>query len=65
MFNGQKIIPAVSNHQELKKFIQSDLAYGILMNFQLAQLPELVAEMKKNNKKVLIHSELIRGLIIR
>lgn len=62
MFNGQKIIPAVSNHQELKKFIQSDLAYGILMNFQLAQLPELVAEMKKNNKKVLIHSELIRGL---
>lgn len=59
---GQKIIPAISNHKNLKKFIESDLIYGILMNFQLAQLEGLVETMKKNHKKVLIHSELIRGL---
>lgn len=62
MLHGQKVIPAISNHQELKAFLQSHLVYGILMNFQLAQLAELVLEMKNHHKKVLIHSELIKGL---
>jgi glycerol uptake operon antiterminator len=62
MLHEQKVIPAISNHQELKAFLQSHLTYGILMNFQLAQLPELVLEMKNHHKKVLIHSELIKGL---
>lgn len=62
MLINQKIIPAISNHQDFKAFLQSPLTYGILMNFQLAQLPELILEMKKNQKKVLIHSELIKGL---
>ncbi|BCR35871.1 glycerol-3-phosphate responsive antiterminator [Mariniplasma anaerobium] len=59
---NQKILPAISNHQALKKFIASDYEYGILMNFQLAQLPELIQVMKDSHKKVLIHSELIKGL---
>ena len=58
----QRIIPAISNHQALKKFIDSSYIYGILMNFQLAQLPDLVKTLKNNHKKVLIHSELIKGL---
>jgi glycerol uptake operon antiterminator len=62
MLQDQKIIPAISNHQDLKRFLQLPLTYGILMNFQLAQLPDLVKLMKDNKKKVLIHSELIRGL---
>ncbi len=62
MLQDQKIIPAISNHQDLRKFLTLPLTYGILMNFQLAQLPELVKLMKDNQKKVLIHSELIRGL---
>ncbi len=59
---NQKIIPAISNHQALKKFLALGYPYGILMNFHLAQLPELVKEMKSHQKKVLIHSELIKGL---
>jgi glycerol uptake operon antiterminator len=62
MLNGQQILPAISNHQDLKKFLALPLTYGILMNFQLAQLPDLVKLMKENHKKVLIHSELIKGL---
>jgi glycerol uptake operon antiterminator len=62
MLFNQKIIPAISNHQDLKKFLSLPMDYGILMNFQLAQLPELVKMMKEHKKKVLIHSELIRGL---
>lgn len=59
---GQRIIPAISDHKKLRKFLQSELVYGILMNFQLAQLEDLVRQMKEAGKKVLIHSELIRGL---
>jgi glycerol uptake operon antiterminator len=59
---SQKVIPAIGSHQDLKTFLSLDLEYGILMNFQLAQLEELVLAIKKVNKKVLIHSELIKGL---
>lgn len=62
MFEGQRIIPAISSHQNLKKFLKMPLKYGILMNFQLAQLEDLVTVMHQAGKKVLIHSELIRGL---
>lgn len=62
MFKGQQIIPAISSHQDFKKFLNLPLEYGILMNFQLAQLEELIQEMKAHGKKVLIHSELIKGL---
>lgn len=62
MLSKQRIIPAISNHQDLKKFLSLPLDYGILMNFQLAQLPELVSLMKAHKKKVLIHAELIKGL---
>lgn len=62
MLEQQHIIPAISNHRDLKRFFELPLTYGILMNFQLAQLHELVASMRDHGKKVLIHSELIRGL---
>ena len=62
MFYNQSVIPAISNHNELRAFLDHHLTYGILMNFQLAQLPDLVSQMKEKNKKVLIHSELIKGL---
>ena len=58
----QNVLPAITNHKVLRKFLESNLEYGILMNFQLAQLPDLVSLMKKNNKKVIVHQELIRGL---
>jgi glycerol uptake operon antiterminator len=62
MLKEQKIIPAISNHHDLKKFLSLPLTYGIIMNFQLAQLEDLVNLMKQHKKKVLIHAELIKGL---
>ena len=59
---NQRILPAISSHQALKKFVNLNYEYGILMNFQLAQLPELIQFLKDHQKKVLIHSELIKGL---
>ncbi|OQX93423.1 MAG: hypothetical protein B6I17_02775 [Tenericutes bacterium 4572_104] len=61
MFN-QRIIPAISDYKKLEYFLKSDLKYGILMNFQLAQLEDIVEKMKHHHKKILIHSELIKGL---
>ncbi|MFP4187436.1 MAG: glycerol-3-phosphate responsive antiterminator [Acholeplasmataceae bacterium] len=62
MLEQQSVIPAISNHRDFKRFLELPMTYGILMNFQLAQLGELVSGMRKKNKKVLIHSELIKGL---
>ena len=58
----QTVLPAISTMIQLKRFLATPLEYGILMNFQLAQLPELVSLMKGHRKKVLIHAELIKGL---
>lgn len=62
MFFNQNILPAIPNHQTLNKFLESKYQYGILMNFQLAQLPDLIQKCHDANKKILIHSELIKGL---
>ncbi len=62
MLNKNKIIPALSTHQSIKKFCQTDIEFGLLMNFQLSQLPEIIREMKKWNKKIFVHLELIKGL---
>ena len=62
MFANQHVIPAISNHQDLKVFLAGPAVYGVLMNFQLAQLEGLVRQVKNAGKKAIIHSELIRGL---
>ncbi len=62
MFNNQIVIPAISSHQSMKTFIKSDLTYGLIMGFQLAQLDNVVRTLKQNGKKVLVHLELIKGL---
>ncbi len=61
MFN-QFVIPAISTHQAMRHFFKTDLQIGILMNFQLAQLDALIADMRKHEKKVFVHLELIKGL---
>jgi glycerol uptake operon antiterminator len=59
---SQKVLPAVSNFKALKIFLQSDIEYCILMDFQLAELEDIVIELKSHHKKVLIHIDLIKGL---
>ncbi|PAT01282.1 hypothetical protein CI105_07435 [Candidatus Izimaplasma bacterium ZiA1] len=62
MFNGQTRLPALSDFKAIKKFVKSDLEYGILVNFQLAELKSVIDTLKAANKKVLIHVDMIRGL---
>jgi len=62
MLNKNKIIPALSTHQAIKKFCKTNLEYGLIMNFQLSQIPQIVKDLKACNKKVIVHLELIKGL---
>jgi len=58
----QKILPALSNFKSIKEFIKSSIEYCILVDFQLAELEDIICELKENNKKVLVHIDLIKGL---
>lgn len=56
------VLPAISSFKNLKLFISSDHPICILMDFQLAELEEIVLELKKHKKRVFIHIDLIKGL---
>lgn len=56
------ILPAISNFKNLKLFISSEHPICILMDFQLAELEEIVLELKQHKKRVFIHIDLIKGL---
>ena len=62
MFQDQKILPAISNFKNLKEFLKSDYTYCIIMDFQLAEIEYIIKDLKENNKKVLVHVDLIKGL---
>ncbi len=57
-----QVLPAISNFKSLKIFMKSDLTICILMDFQLAELEDIVLELKENGKRVFIHIDLIKGL---
>jgi len=62
IFDGQQRLPALSNFSMIKKFLNTDIKYCILVNFQLAELGEIISELKSHNRKVLVHIDMIKGL---
>ena len=56
------IIPAIKTHKKLDAFLKTDNHYGVLMDFQISQLPPLIKDIKKAGKKVLVHLDLIKGI---
>ena len=58
----QHIIPAISNFKDLKAFNKSSIEYCVLLDFQLAELEDVTNELKKHQKKILVHIDLIKGL---
>lgn len=62
MFDGQERLPALSNFSMIKRFLKTDIIYCILVDFQLAEIKEIIDELKNHGKKVLVHADMIRGL---
>ncbi|MCT8139366.1 glycerol-3-phosphate responsive antiterminator [Anaerobacillus sp. CMMVII] len=61
-FNGQRILPAVRRYKDLEKLVKSDYTYIVLLNSHIGQLKHLIQLAKNNEKKVLLHADLVQGL---
>ena len=62
IFEGQQRLPALSNFSMIKKFLKTDIKYCILVDFQLAEIGEIIKELKKHGRKILVHIDMIKGL---
>lgn len=56
------IMPAVRQLKDFDKALSSEHTWIVLLETRLSQLKQLVTYAKKENKKVLIHIDLIQGL---
>lgn len=61
-FGGQQILPAVRDMKQLEKFLESDYKYGVLLDSHLGQLKGVMNAVKRANKELLLHVDLIQGL---
>lgn len=59
---NQKVLPAISDYKALEKFIETDLEYCVVMNFPLIQLYRVCKLLNENNKKCIVHLDLVKGL---
>ncbi|PTL39012.1 glycerol-3-phosphate responsive antiterminator [Alkalicoccus saliphilus] len=62
MFNNTEVLPAIRDLKDLDKAIKTDSDHIILLNTHVGQLKSLVRMIKSENKKVLLHADLVQGL---
>ncbi|SDO27558.1 glycerol-3-phosphate responsive antiterminator [Alkalicoccus daliensis] len=62
MFNNTTILPAIRDLKDIDKAIKMDSEYIVLLNTHVGQLKSLVKMIKSENKKVLLHADLVQGL---
>ncbi|MGJ9383648.1 glycerol-3-phosphate responsive antiterminator [Salipaludibacillus sp. CF4.18] len=61
MFNS-KILPAIRDLKDLDKVVKTDYEYVVLLNTHIGQLKSIVKMLHDNDKKVLLHADLVQGL---
>jgi glycerol uptake operon antiterminator len=59
----QHIIPAIRNMKDFDVLLKSEYEYLVLLNVHLAQVHSIVQKAREHNKKMLIHADLIDGLM--
>jgi glycerol uptake operon antiterminator len=59
----QHIIPAIRNMKDFDTLLSSNYEYLVLLNVHLAQVHSIVQIAKEHNKKMLLHADLIDGLM--
>lgn len=62
MFEGQVRLPALSNFSMIKQFLKTDIKYCILVDFQLAEIGDIISDLKSHGRKILVHIDMIKGL---
>lgn len=61
-FNNQKILPAARNIKQFEQLLKTDFQYIVLLEVHISHLKKLKTEASKNEKKLIIHADLIQGL---
>jgi glycerol uptake operon antiterminator len=62
LFNNSNILPAVRDLKDLDKVIKYDHEFVVLLNSHIGQLKSIIKMLHENNKKVLLHADLVQGL---
>jgi glycerol uptake operon antiterminator len=61
-FAGQRILPAAKNIKQFESLLSSPYKYIVLLDSHIGQLQSLIALANKQQKKVLLHADLVQGL---
>jgi glycerol uptake operon antiterminator len=61
-FQNQQVLPAFRDMKQLEQFINSDYEYGLLLDSHLGQLRGIMNAVKKAEKKLILHVDLINGI---
>lgn len=62
MINGQSILPAIRDMRDLERFLSSDFELGVLLEIHMSRLDSIFRLLRKHDKKVFIHMDLIQGM---
>jgi glycerol uptake operon antiterminator len=60
--NGQSVIPVSKSKRQYDLFLKSSYEFGVHLDADLLHLKPISQLAKDNNKKILIHTDLIQGL---
>ena len=59
---NRQVVLAISTMKEFEAFLEGDFPWGVLMEFHIALLQDMVRAAHAKKKKVLFHLELLRGI---
>lgn len=62
MINNQKCLPAISTMKEFERFLKSSFEWCIVQDFHISLVEGMISSAHQQNKKVLIHLDLIKGV---
>lgn len=61
-FQQQKVLPAARSLKQFEQLLRCEFQYIVLLEVHISNLKTLKLEASKNNKKLIIHADLIQGL---
>jgi len=61
-FYGQEILPVVREMRGFEKLMKSNYQYIVILGIHIGQLRSVMKVAEKQNKKILLHADLVSGL---
>lgn len=60
---SQSIVPAIRNMKDYDELLKTDYEFLVLLNSHIAQVKPLVSHAAERGKKMILHADLIEGLM--